>query len=259
MSTQGLSGMRRFFIGNQLHEDNRITITGPEAHHLKNVLRLKAGGRIICLDGQGTEYEAELERLGEIEITARIIERRPEQPDRCRITMGQGLLTGHKMDLVVQKATELGIATLIPFTSRYCTIRDPATSKAQRWQRIAREACKQCRRAREPEIRQVHTWVESLALADEHDLTIIFWEKETGETLSDLGELITRRQPSSLLFLVGPEGGLAEEEIALARASNIQTIGMGRRILRAETASLAAAVMVQYLVGNLDLKMTKTP
>jgi 16S rRNA (uracil1498-N3)-methyltransferase len=244
--------MHRFFIGNQLPEGNRITITGPETHHLKNVLRLKAGARIICFDGQGTEYEAELERFGESEITARIIERRTEPPDRCRLTMGQGLLTGHKMDLVVQKATELGIATLIPFTSRYCTVRDPATAKAMRWQRIAREACKQCRRAREPEIRPVHTWAESLALANDHDLTIIFWEKETGKTLSDLGELITRQPPSSLLFLVGPEGGLAEEEIALARPSNILTIGLGRRILRAETASLAAAVLVQYLVGNLE-------
>jgi 16S rRNA (uracil1498-N3)-methyltransferase len=244
--------MHRFFIGNQLPDGNRITITGPETHHLKNVLRLKVRARIICFDGQGTEYEAELEQLGELEIIARIIERRTEQPDRCRITMAQGLLTGHKMDLVVQKATELGIATLIPFTSRYCTVRDPAAAKAQRWLRIAREACKQCRRAREPEILPVHTWSECLQMADKNDLTIIFWERETGKTIRDLGDLIIRHQPSSLLFLVGPEGGLAEEEIAPAQAGNILTIGLGRRILRAETASLAAAVLVQYLVGNLE-------
>lgn len=247
-----MSVMHRFFLGNQQPDGNRITVTGPENHHLRNVLRLKPGDRIICLDGLGTEYEAELEHLGETETTARIIDRRVEEPGCCRITLGQGLLTGHKMDLVVQKSTELGIATLIPFTSRYCSVRDPATAKVQRWQRIAREACKQCRRAREPEILPPRNWAECLAMAADHDLTIIFWEKETRKTLRHLGDQITRQQPASLLFLVGPEGGLAEEEIALARAINIQTIGMGRRILRAETASLAAAVMVQYLVGNLE-------
>lgn len=244
--------MRRFFINNQPADTNRITISGPEAHHLRNVLRLKTGDRIICLDGRGTEYEAELEQFGESEITARIVDRRGEPPDRCRITMAQGLLTGHKMDLVVQKATEMGIATLIPFTSRYCTVREPAAAKAQRWQRIAREACKQCRRAREPEILSPLTWADCLARSVEYDLAVIFWERETEKTLSELRDLITSRQPSSLLFLVGPEGGFADEEIALALASKVLTIGMGRRILRAETASLAAAVLVQYLVGNLE-------
>jgi len=166
--------------------------------------------------------------------------------------MAQGLLTGHKMDLVVQKATELGITTLIPFTSRYCTVREPAAAKAQRWQRIAREACKQCRRTREPEILSPHTWADCLARSAEHDLTLIFWERETEKTLHDLSNLMVSRQPSSLLFLVGPEGGFDEEEIALARKSKVMTIGRGRRILRAETASLAAAVLVQYLAGNLE-------
>jgi 16S rRNA (uracil1498-N3)-methyltransferase len=244
--------MRRFFIGNQPAAANRISITGPEAHHLRNVLRLKAGARIICLDGLGTEYEAELEQLGELEIIARIIERRTEPPARCRITMGQGLLTGQKMDLVVQKATELGITTLIPFTSRHCAVREPAAAKWQRWQRIAREACKQCRRTREPEIVPPLTWTECLAQAGDHDLAVIFWEGETANTLNDLREQITRSPPSSLLFLVGPEGGFAEEEIAMARGSKVLTIGLGRRILRAETAALAAAVLVQYLTGNLE-------
>lgn len=244
--------MRRFFLGSLPPDGDLITIAGSEAHHLMHVLRLKPGATIICLDGQGIEYEAEVERLGDAELTARIRNRRTEPPDRCRISMGQGLLTGHKMDLVVQKATELGIAALVPFSSRYCTIREPAAAKAQRWQRIAREACKQCRRAREPEILPTRTWEECLALAGEHELTVIFWEKETEKKPGDLRDLITRQQPASLLFLIGPEGGLAEQEIAAARARGIPVIGLGRRILRAETAGLTAAVLVQYLVGNLD-------
>lgn len=244
--------MRRFFLTNPLPVEGLLTITGPEVHHLKNVLRLKTGARVIFFDGQGCEYEAELAQLGSHEITARIISQHQEAAERCRVTLAQGLLTGQKMDLVVQKATELGLAAIIPFTSRYSAVREASANKVQRWQRIAREACKQCHRPREPEILPVITWAECLSQATEHDLTVVFWEKETAHNLSDLRELIATSPPASLLFLIGPEGGLSSEEIAQAQAKNAQIIGLGRRILRAETASLAAATLVQYLVGNLD-------
>jgi len=244
--------MRRFFLDQQPTSDGRLTITGPEVHHLKNVLRLKVGARVLFFDGRGGECEAELEQLGSHEITARIISCRQEDAERCRVSLAQGLLTGQKMDLVVQKATELGLSTIIPFTSRYCATREASANKIQRWQRIAREACKQCQRTREPEILPVTTWTECLAKADEHDLTVVFWEKETTHTLEDLRTLIGQRPPASLLFLIGSEGGLADEEIAQAREKNAQIITLGKRILRAETASIAAATLVQYLVGNLN-------
>lgn len=252
LPAQGLIGMRRFFLGNQIPKGQQhITITGPEVHHLRNVLRLRPGTRVLFFDGVGGEYEAELEHLGSQEISARIITTRTETADPCQVTLGQGLLTGQKMDLVVQKATELGLTAIIPFTSRHCTLREPATGKALRWQRIAREACKQCRRTREPEIPPVHTWQECLNQADDYDLTVVFWEKETTNNLDELRQVIANRRPASLLFLIGPEGGLASEEIALAREKDLPIIGLGRRILRAETASLTAAALVQYLVGNL--------
>lgn len=244
--------MRRFFLDNQPPNDGLLTITGPEVHHLKNVLRLKTGTRVIFFDGQGCEYEAELEHLASHEITARIISQRQEATERCQVSLAQGLLTGQKMDLVVQKATELGISAIIPFTSRYCAVREASATKVQRWQRIAREACKQCQRTREPEILPVTTWAECLGRANDFDLTVVFWEKESAHNLSDLRDLITNRAPASLLFLIGPEGGLASEEISQAQAKNANIIGLGKRILRAETASLTAASLVQYLVGNLD-------
>ncbi|NTV15638.1 MAG: 16S rRNA (uracil(1498)-N(3))-methyltransferase [Desulfobulbaceae bacterium] len=244
--------MRRFFLGNQLPNEGLLSITGPEVHHLKNVLRLKPGAMVILFDGQGHEYEVELEQLGNHEISARIISQRQETADRCRVSLAQGLLTGQKMDLVVQKATELGLATIIPFTSRYCTVREASANKVLRWQRIAREACKQCNRTREPEILPVITLQECLEKTKAHDLTVIFWEKEQTNNLEDLRELITSQSPSSLLLLIGPEGGLTGEEVAQAQDKNAHSIGMGRRILRAETASLTAAALVQYLVGNLS-------
>lgn len=244
--------MRRFFLANQLPSDDLLTITGPEVHHLKNVLRLKKGARVIFFDGQGCEYEAELENLGSQEITARIISHRQEDAERCRVSLAQGLLTGQKMDLVVQKATELGISAIIPFTSRYSAVREASTNKIQRWQRIAREACKQCQRTREPEIMPVSSWTDSLELVTHYDLTVVFWEKEPTNNLEYLRELIASKSPSSLLFLIGPEGGLTSEEILQAQKKNAHIIGLGKRILRAETASLTAASLIQYLAGNLD-------
>ncbi|NTV15738.1 MAG: 16S rRNA (uracil(1498)-N(3))-methyltransferase [Desulfobulbaceae bacterium] len=244
--------MRRFFLSCKPPDNGLLKITGPEVHHLKNVLRLKSGSRVIFFDGQGCEYEAELENLASHEISARIISHRQEAAERCRVCLAQGLLTGQKMDLVVQKATELGISAILPFTSRYSAVREASTNKIQRWQRIAREACKQCQRTREPEILPVTGWTESLELASQYDLTVVFWEKEATNTLEHLRTLITKQPPTSLLFLIGPEGGLTSEEIAQAREKHAQIIGLGKRILRAETASLTAAALVQYLVGNLD-------
>lgn len=244
--------MRRFYLRGPVPAGDLLTVGGDEAHHLRNVLRLKAGTRVIFFDGGGGEYEAELLSLASSGVTARIIARRREKLDRCRVSMGQGLLTGQKMDLVVQKAAELGLAAILPFTSKHCTIREPAAAKAERWQRIAREACKQCGRAREPEIGPVADWPGLLAAGKTRDLAVAFWEKEKTTGLEELRTIISEQQPASLLFLIGPEGGLAVEEIELARAANFRIVGLGRRILRAETASLAAATLVQYLVGNLS-------
>lgn len=244
--------MRRFFLDQPPPPGDRLTVSGAEAHHLKNVLRLKAGTRVIFFDGQGREYEAELLSLKSGEVTARILIRREEAADRCRVALGQGVLTGQKMDLVIQKATELGLATILPFTSKYCTVKNPATAKGERWQRIAREACKQCGRSREPAIHPVSSWSECLAMGSNYDLAVLFWEKETTRNLNDLGELIRSNPPASLLFLVGPEGGLAEAEVEQARQLKFQIVGLGHRILRAETASFTAAALVQFLVGNLD-------
>jgi len=244
--------MRRFFLDNQLPVDGLLTIVGQEMHHLKNVLRLKVGTRVIFFDGNGWEYEAELENMGNHEISARIISTRQEVAERCRVSLAQGLLTGQKMDLVVQKATELGIGTIVPFISRYCAAREASANKVQRWQRIAREACKQCRRTREPVILPVTTWLECLDLANDHDLTVVFWEKASAHNLGDLRDLISSQPTDSLLFLIGPEGGLTSEEIAQAQEKNAHIIGLGKRILRAETATITAAALIQYLVGNLD-------
>jgi 16S rRNA (uracil1498-N3)-methyltransferase len=244
--------VRRFFLDQPPPPGDRLTVTGPEAHHLKNVLRLKAGTRVIFFDGRGWEFEAELLSLESGEVSARILARRESPGERCRVALGQGLLTGQKMDLVIQKGTELGLAAIIPFTSKFCTIKNPAATKSQRWQRIAREACKQCGQSREPEILPVTSWRDCLAAGKAYDSRVLFWEKETSRNLDDLRDLIGSASPSSLLFLIGPEGGLAETEVDQAREQDFQVIGLGRRTLRAETASLAAAALVQYLVGNLD-------
>jgi 16S rRNA (uracil1498-N3)-methyltransferase len=244
--------MRRFFLGHSSPAGELLSVTGADAHHLKNVLRLKPGAKVIFFDGQGREFEVELLSLQNREVTARILACREEPADRCRVALGQGILTGPKMDLVVQKATELGLAAIIPFTSSFCTAKNPAGTRSERWQRIAREACKQCGRAREPEILPVTPWSACLAAARAYEQKVLFWEKEKNRNLDDLRGTLQASRPTTLLFLVGPEGGLAEAEAEQARQHDFQVFGLGRRILRAETASFTAAALVQYLVGNLE-------
>jgi 16S rRNA (uracil1498-N3)-methyltransferase len=244
--------MRRFTISPADVDGSTATIRGSEAHHLKNVLRLKPGNRVTLFDGTGTTYEGEIDLMTADGVTVRIDQINYEDERRPRLHLGQALILTKKMDLVVQKATELGISSLTPFTSTFCSTREPSPNKQERWQRIARESCKQCNRPDPPAIKALTTIQKCLTEAARHDLRLIFWEETADLTLKDIENKIGKEQPRSVFFMTGPEGGLSDEEVATAKQQGFLSVTLGKQILRAETASLAAAAILQFLLGNLE-------
>jgi 16S rRNA (uracil1498-N3)-methyltransferase len=245
--------MRRFFFDLSSRKGDRVVLSEEESRHILKVLRLKTGDLIELLDGLGAVYHAVITNVGrqvEVHIEGVAVK---EAGDGTSVWVWQGILKGDKMDTVVQKCTELGVTGMIPFQSSRCQGKlDPvqARKKHERWQRIGLSACKQCLRLQMINIDAPATYSESLSKksADNTVLRLLFWEEEKTTHLQDIPNI---REASSLALMLGPEGGLTREEVEQARQLGWRTVSLGDRILRAETATLSAVSIVQYLAGNL--------
>lgn len=242
--------MPRFFVEQSDIHGSTAIIRGAEAHHLKAVLRLRPKDRISLFDGTGKIYQAEIVHISSDTAEAAILATEQAQINRPAVHLGQALLKGKKMDLIVQKATELGIASIYPYVSTYCTVSAPNENKADRWNRLALEACKQCGRAVPLACRPTTDFDTLLAAGGDYGTKLIFWEQETSQTLHHI--LPDTQIIESALFLIGPEGGFSREEVNKATAKGFQPARLGKLTLRAETASLAAMAILQYLLGNLN-------
>jgi 16S rRNA (uracil1498-N3)-methyltransferase len=243
--------MRRFYIHPQAICHDRATLSDVESHHITTVLRLETGSAIELFDGTGTIYSGSIETVDRKGVTVRIHSRRhnPTGSD-VQITLAQGLLKGKKMDLLVQKATEMGVYTLQPLRTRYSEGRGHQPRQLERWKRIMLEACKQCLREK-PMLIPDPLAFDTLSTAT-FATKIMFWEGEKIVALRP-GHL----SPSgSICLLLGPEGGFHPGEIDLARYLGFRTVSLGGHVLRAETASLAAIAIVQYLVGAFDAPLS---
>ena len=238
--------MRRFFIDPAEITGNKAVISGTEARHARLVLRLNVGLEIELLDGRGAVYRAVIREISKEKITSEIINQKNITDNGPQIHFGQALLKGKKMDFLIQKATELGIHTIHPFTSAHCANLNTA-SRRERWNKISLEACKQCGRPRPPDCRSVREFSQIIRQDTDCKRKIIFWEKERQNSLAS-----QISGDESILFLTGPEGGFSAGEISEAREHGFQTVTLGRRILRAETAAFCAMSIIQYLSGNLD-------
>lgn len=209
------------------------------------VLRLKPGQRVEFFDGQGTVYGAVLASTDKHQVLADIVDiRREEQLATSPLTLAQCLLKGKKMDLLVQKATELGVQTFLPLVSRYCENRGDR-NPVERWQRIMIEACKQCHRATPMEIVPVTPIAE--ANYSDYVHRLVAWEAEQSAALPTCFV----DHPGAICLLLGPEGGLHASEVALLQEQHFAAFSLGARILRGETAALAGVSIVQYLSGAL--------
>jgi 16S rRNA (uracil1498-N3)-methyltransferase len=249
--------MRFFFIKHPIPTGTSSFLKGSEAKHIKNVLRLKPGDEIGLFDGQGREYLARIAAFSGNDIEIEILRSFPSAAEsNIDITVAQAYLKERKMDGLVRQLTELGVLKWIPFFAERSISRpDDArlATRRKRWIKIAREALKQSKRGRLLEIGIPVSFEKLLNLASGYDLKIVFWENESNPF--DVADF--HRSDDALkqiLVMLGPEGGFTESEIDTATARGFTTVGLGPRILRAETATLAAVTLVQYLFGDMGKK-----
>jgi 16S rRNA (uracil1498-N3)-methyltransferase len=245
--------MARFFLPTRQMADHRATITGVELNHLRRVLRLRPQDRVVVFDDAGCEHEGIIRSLsedrGEIEII-RSYQVNNESP--LKTTLALGLTKGEKMDWVVEKATELGVHTVVPFLSDYTIPKlneRKMAQRSERWQKIVLSASKQCGRVVMPKLLALTEFRDLLEAVSRDALRLLFWEKECEQGLSKLKE--TRIRFGEVVVMIGPEGGFSPQEAALAFEHNFKPVRLGPRVLRAETAALAALSAVQLLWGDL--------
>lgn len=248
--------MRYFFIERSAVGDPQLMITGSDARHIRTVLRLKSGDKIGLFDGQGFEYQARIVAVSAGRVEVSILQRFPATAESpVQITIAQAFLKEKKMDRLVRQLTELGISKWTPFFAKRSVPRPSKknlSARLERWKKIAKEALKQCKRGCVPQIGETATFEEVLNQSQACDIKIAFWENESEPVNAPLPE--SELQIEKIFVLLGPEGGFTAEEIEQARARGFVTATLGPRILRAETASLAACVLLQYLYGDMGKK-----
>jgi len=241
--------MRRFFVPPESLRSERVPLSEEIAHHLATVLRLPVGEEILLLDGEGTVCRCRLESLSRRAAVAGVLERRQQREGVLPVRLLQGLPKGEKMELVLQKGTELGLAAFTPVLAAR-SVPTPSAERGEkrlrRWERIVREAAQQSRRVVLPCLDGVLPLDEALRQSRE-ELRLLLWE----EASRPLAEVLPVAAPRDVAVLVGPEGGFSAEEVAAARAAGFIPVGLGPRILRSETAGLALAAVLQYLYGDL--------
>jgi 16S rRNA (uracil1498-N3)-methyltransferase len=248
--------MRSFFIEPDEIIKPLATIGGGDARHIRKVLRLRPGARVQVTDGRGQLGEARVHRVERDHVVVEIMTRSTSHPTAARtLVVAQALLKDRKMDGLIRALTELGMTTWMPFGStRSVPQPDPRRLQArkERWARIAREAVKQCGRRHLPEIRPVGGLADIIRATEDFAHKIMFWEAAEALPAKPRGALATADH-GHVIMVVGPEGGFTDQEAETARRAGFQLASLGPRILRAETAAIAAVSLVQYLFGDLDI------
>jgi 16S rRNA (uracil1498-N3)-methyltransferase len=237
-----------------------VTLDSNEARHLCDVLRLRPGDEVYVFDGFGKEFHCRVERskrdAAELKVLGPAESARPESP--LRLTLAVALLKGEKFDLVVQKATELGVSSVVPVVTKHADIRlrdsSDAAKRVARWQRIALEASKQSGRAVVPEVTSpigFDSLIQTMKSESERAWQRLMFSERDGESLLKATGNAPAK-PTSLTALVGSEGGWADEEISLARESGWTVVTLGGRTLRAETAAIAVTSLLQHMFGDFS-------
>lgn len=257
--------MHRFFVDAETPLQPGATLLLPPklAHQVRVVLRLDLNEQLILLDNSGEEVVCSLTRSDRTGVEVRVLRRQAgKREPSARVILCQGLLKSARFEWILEKGTELGVTTFAPILCRrsMAGLEEAGPAKIQRWQRIIQEATEQCGRSRLPELLPIRPLMHALTDLPTGALAIMPWEEEHGQSLRSLlqnsprnalssrtaDDQAGRADPLTVVLFIGPEGGLLAEEVALAARHGVQTVTLGTRILRAETAALAAVANVVY-------------
>lgn len=242
--------MHHFFIqASQVRQDS-IKITGKDVNHMRNVLRMKPSEEASVTDEDGVEYHCRIQKSEEDAVWLEVIGKTGKSYELpAKITLFQGLPKGDKMEWIIQKAVELGVHDIVPMETKRCVVKlddRKKETKQKRWNAIAQSAAEQSKRSQIPQVHPIVSYKEALLLAGERNLACIPYEQAKG--MHTLKTFLGQVKPGITAgFLIGPEGGFEEGEIGLALEQGIQTVSLGRRVLRAETAGMAllSIIMLQ--------------
>lgn len=246
--------MRRFLVPSDLITGSTVPLAGDLYRHMITVLRLQPGDDVILCNGEGTDFHATIQDTGAKTFSLKIIDSTTTAPDSLTtlsLTLIQGLPKSDKFDFIIQKATELGISSIVAFPAAHSVVRlapDQVESRLSRWNRITAEASRQSERNSIPSVSLAKNLDSALRDAQE-SVKLFFLERERGSKLKDL--LTGTSRPPAVALLVGPEGGFSADEVSIATTRGFTPVSLGERILRTETASLAAIALLQYQWGDM--------
>ena len=245
--------MYQFFVDEQQVQQDQIVITGQDVNHIGNVLRMKPGEKVRISDSNEHSYFCRITEITEDEVIAAIEEKDELGTEFAhKVYLFQGLPKSDKMELIIQKAVELGAYEVIPIETKRCVVKldgKKAAKKVDRWQQIAESAAKQSKRMLIPTVHQVLTFKEALKYAESMDIRLIPYELARG--MQETKEILSAIQPGqSVGIFIGPEGGFEEKEVETAINEGVKPITLGRRILRTETAGLAILSVLMFQLEN---------
>lgn len=248
--------MPKFFVNEEQINNQKIKIQGTDVNHIKNVLREKVGSElIICNEKTGQDYLCEIKEIKEENIICNIKEKLLNNVEsNIKVTIMQGLPKADKMELIIQKSVELGVNNIIPIEMKRCVVKlkdKDKIKKIERWQKISVVAAKQSGRNIIPEINQVENLKNICETFENYDIVLLAYENEKENTIkNELKQLKEKNQNKNedvkIAILIGPEGGIAEEEVEIARKKGAKIITLGKRILRTETAPIVLTSNIIY-------------
>lgn len=248
--------MNKFFVPKENIDNDTVLIKGEDVKHIIKVLRLKAGDTININDCSGNEYLGEIAETAKEEVTAKIIKKiELNNESNVKVFLFQGVPKSSKMDLIVQKATELGAYKIIPvFTKRVVKKESSGLKKIDRLRKIALEACKQSKRSLIPDVAEPVEFYDMIKMLSDMDLILVPYENENKVGIKEVKSELSNKKIEKVAIIIGPEGGFEDEEIKNLKDIGAYIVSLGPRILRTETAGFVAISLIMYEFGDMGME-----
>lgn len=254
--SNGKNNMRKFFVKNENRKQDKIEILGSDVNHIKNVLRLKMGDEIqICNQDTSQNYICEILKIENHLIETKILkEMEAVAEGNIELHIFQGLPKADKMELIIQKGTELGVSKFIPVAFKRCVAKlspKDEMKKIERWQKIAEVAAKQSHRDKVPQIECQLKVIDICALISTYDFVLLAYEGEMQNSIKkELLQIKSTKQNLKIGVVIGPEGGIEEQEVEVLKQAGAKVVSLGKRILRTETVTLQVSSIIMYELEN---------